>query len=249
MDEVGDLPIETQGKLVRFLQDETCRRIGDTGSYSSDIRLIASTSRNLEQEKNANRFRSDLYYRLNVVPVPMPALRDRTEDIPLLVEKIIQNLARTHGYIPRQFSSAAMMLLQAYEWPGNIRQLRNILEWVMIMKGPGAPTDQEIQIDDLPPEITGQGNNTGASGIDSGYARFLGLPLREAREKFEREYLQAQVERFHGNVSKTAQFVEMERSALHRKLKTLEIYANDRDNSAASTQEEENPPARTAISG
>jgi len=181
--------------------------------------VIASSTRDLSQELAEGRFREDLYYRLNVVPIAVPALRERREDIPLLVEFFTLQAGETTGHAPRTIAPDAMAALQAYEWPGNVRELRNIVERMLIM-APDGPSHQ-IGMDMLPGEVTGritETNNFPAQG------EIIGLPLRDARGVFEREYLIAQLDRFNGNISKTADFVGMERSALHRKLKSLGIH-------------------------
>jgi two-component system nitrogen regulation response regulator NtrX len=218
LDEVADMPPETQGKIVRVLQEQTFERVGGASLIQVDVRVVAATSRELSDEISAGRFREDLYYRLSVVPIAVPPLSARRDDIPALVEHFMARSARSSGLQERQIGDDAMALLQAYEWPGNVRQLRNVVEWLLIM----APGDEDgvIHAEDLPPEI----NSDAPAAIrgDNG-ERVMGLDLRSARETFEREYLFAQVNRFGGNISKTAEFVGMERSALHRKLKSLGI--------------------------
>lgn len=229
LDEVADLPVETQGRIVRMFQENTARNVGGGRPYEVDVRIVATTTQDIASFIEDGRFRSDLYYRLNVVPIHMPPLRERPGDIPLLAEAMMKEIAAEQGVRVFPFSASAMMALQTYSWPGNIRQLRNVLEWVAIM-GPVAP-DGAYHVDHLPPEIIGRDaaarDYGGAGALD-----FIGLTLREAREKFETDYLRAQVERFQGNISKTAQFVGMERSALHRKLKSLDIAANEKDHVA-----------------
>jgi two-component system nitrogen regulation response regulator NtrX len=184
---------------------------------------MAATNRDLRGEIDAGRFREDLFYRLNVVPMRMPALSERREDVPDLVTHFLARAAESAGLPRRTIGPDALAVLQSYDWPGNVRQLRNVIEWVMIMSGgePGAA----IRADMLPPELT-------ASAVPlaraDGSSEVMGLPLREAREVFERNYLTAQIGRFGGNISRTAQFVGMERSALHRKLKSLGIGDDDR---------------------
>jgi two-component system nitrogen regulation response regulator NtrX len=223
LDEVADMPLETQAKILRVLQDQTFTHVGGQVQIKADVRILAATSTNLTQCIEEGKFREDLYYRLNVVPVHVPSLRERMEDIPLLIEHFMtQNAAA--GLEKRSFSDGTMAALQTYSWPGNVRQLRNLIEWMMIM----APVNQDtpIQLEDLPPEIS----QIVPSSLKAEWGEdMISLPLREAREVFEREYLQAQVTRFGGNISKTAQFVGMERSALHRKLKSLNINSSDRE--------------------
>lgn len=218
LDEVADMPLQTQGKIVRALQEQTFQRLGGSQRIEVEVRVIASTNRNLLEEIAQGRFREDLYYRLNVVPISVPPLRQRREDIPLLARHFLKLSAEIAGLPMREFGDDALAALQTYDWPGNVRQLRNVVDWLLIM----APGDsrQPIRADMLPPEI-------GASApsvlqLDRG-DEMMSLPLREAREVFEREYLIAQVNRFGGNISRTANFIGMERSALHRKLKSLGV--------------------------
>ncbi len=218
LDEVADMPLETQGKIVRVLQEQSFARTGGTARITVDVRVIATTSRNLNTEMAASRFRQDLYYRLNVVPIEVPSLTARRDDIPLLFSHFAERAAAASGMPCRRLAEDALAALQAYDWPGNVRQLRNVAEWILIM-APGNGQDL-VRPDMLPPDIVA---NTPEPLRWDRSGEALGLPLREARERFEREYLIAQVDRFGGNVSRTAQFVGMERSALHRKLKTLGV--------------------------
>lgn len=223
LDEVADMPVETQGKIVRALQDQTFMRIGGNEQIKVDVRILASTVQNLLEATKTGAFREDLYYRLNVVPIQIPTLRERMEDIPGLIENFMDHNVKHVGLQKRTISASAMMALQAYNWPGNIRQLKNLIEWLMIM---GGSNPEAIQTEDLPPEIS---QTVPATLKTEWGADLISLPLREAREVFEREYLLSQVNRFGGNISKTAQFVGMERSALHRKLKSLNITTSERD--------------------
>jgi two-component system nitrogen regulation response regulator NtrX len=222
LDEVSDMPLETQGKIMRVLQEQRFIRVGGQNEIIADVRFIASTNRNLEKAIEEGRFRQDLYYRLNVVPVHVPPLRERTQDIQALLEYFVNEISEQSGLPPREFSPSALTAMQTYPWPGNIRQLRNVVEWAMIMN---ATHGQNIS--ELPPEITGQGSSQNAG--DSKPGNYMTMALRDAREVFEREYLQSQINRFGGNISRTAQFIGMERSALHRKLKSLNIINGDRD--------------------
>jgi two-component system, NtrC family, nitrogen regulation response regulator NtrX len=215
LDEVADMPAETQGKIVRALQDQTFNRVGG-GKVTVDVRVIASTSHELPLDIAGGRFREDLYYRLAVVPIAVPPLIERREDIPLLASHLMQRAATAARIAPRAFGDDALAALQSYDWPGNVRQLRNVIEWLLIMAA--GESHQPIRADMLPTEIGGAG--PGAARGDRA-AEMMSLPLREAREMFERDYLLAQVSRFGGNISRTAAFVGMERSALHRKLKSL----------------------------
>jgi two-component system nitrogen regulation response regulator NtrX len=234
LDEVGDLPLEIQAKILRVLQDQSFTHVDGVSQIKVDVRFIASTSRNLEEKIEEGKFREDLFYRLNVVPLSVPPIRDRKEDIPLFINHFM-SLQSTKSNIPeRTVSEGAMSALIGYSWPGNIRQLKNIVEWMMILGSSqaGAP----IQASDLPPEISG----TIHAALKGDWKEdMIGLPLREAREVFEREYLLAQIGRFSGNISRTAQFIGMERSALHRKLKSLHISTSDREESDAADNPDE----------
>lgn len=223
LDEVADMPLETQGRIVRVLQEQTFERVGGNTKVEVDVRVVATTGRDLSEEISADRFREDLFYRLNVVPITVPPLRERREDIPLLARHFMARFARIAGTIERTIGDDAMAVLQAHDWPGNVRQLRNVVEWLLIM----APSDikTSIRADMLPPEI----NDTAPAVLTSDRnEEIMGLSLREAREIFERNYLAAQVIRFGGNISRTAAFIGMERSALHRKLKSLGITNEER---------------------
>jgi two-component system nitrogen regulation response regulator NtrX len=223
LDEVADMPLETQGKIVRVLQDQTFERVGGDRRVEVDVRVIASTNRDLTQRIAEGRFREDLFYRLNVVPLTVPALKDRREDIPALVRHFILRAAEGAGLPSRRFGEDAIATLQAYQWPGNVRQLRNVIDWILIM-APGGYNDP-VRAEMLPPDI-GSISPSGPGG-EAG-AEMMSLSLREARGLFERQYLEAQVSRFGGNISRTAGFVGMERSALHRKLRSLGISTSER---------------------
>ena len=216
LDEVADMPLETQGKIVRVLQEQIFERVGGTTRVEVDVRVVAASTADLAEEIDAGRFREDLFYRLNVVPIEVPPLKKRPDDIPLLAQHFMERAATATGRPHREVNADALAVLQAYSWPGNVRELRNVIERLLIM----APDDpsKSIGIDMLPPEINA---DTPVSGNMAGKMEIMGLPLRDAREIFEREYLMAQVTRFGGNISKTAKFIGMERSALHRKLKSL----------------------------
>ena len=223
LDEVSDMPLETQGKIVRALQDSTFERVGGSSRIKVDVRVLSTTNKDLHAEISAGRFREDLYYRLAVVPVKVPALKERREDVPLLAEFFLSRSAESSGMPARELSADAIAALQAYDWPGNVRQLRNLMDWLLIM-APGGPGDA-IRADMLPPEI---GAGAPALLTIDPTADIMGLPLREARDLFETQYLQAQLMRFGGNISRTAQFVGMERSALHRKLKQLGVNSDEK---------------------
>ena len=223
LDEVADMPLETQGKIVRVLQEQTFDRVGGGKRVEVDVRVMATTNRDLATEIAAGRFREDLFYRLNVVPLRLPALRDRREDIPILANHFMYRAAQSAGLPARPIGEDAMVALQAYDWPGNVRQLRNVMDWLLIM-APGDPREP-IRADMLPLEI---GAITPAVLRWEKSSEIMTLPLRDAREVFEREYLLAQVTRFSGNISRTAAFVGMERSALHRKLKLLGVNSDEK---------------------
>jgi len=228
IDEVADMPLETQGKVLRVLVEQKFQRIGGSRKVHVDVRIVSSTSRELETEMNAGRFREDLFHRLNVVPLKVPSLAERREDIPQLVRYFVTQIASSSGLAPRQIGDDAIAVLQSHDWPGNVRQLRNNIERLMIMSDGDA--DAMITADMLPEEI---GRSTPLSSDRMGSERLMSLPLRDAREIFEREYLVAQINRFGGNISRTAEFVGMERSALHRKLRALGVNSSDRNNSDA----------------
>jgi two-component system nitrogen regulation response regulator NtrX len=223
LDEVSDMPLETQGKIVRALQDQTFERIGGSSRVKVDVRVLATTNKDLQAEIAGGRFREDLFYRLAVVPLKVPSLKERREDIPDLARYFLARSVEVSGMPGRDLSADALTALQAYEWPGNVRQLRNLMDWLLIM-APGG-TAEPIRAEMLPPEI-GQGAPA-LLNFEAG-ADVMGLPLREARDMFETQYLQAQLLRFGGNISRTAGFVGMERSALHRKLKQLGVNSEDR---------------------
>ena len=223
LDEISEMDIRLQAKLLRAIQEREIDRVGGSHPVRIDIRVLATSNRKLEEEARAGRFREDLYFRLNVVNLRLPPLRERLEDIPLLARHFMIRSAETAGLPVREYGEDAMAALQAYDWPGNVRQLRNVVDWLLIMST-GDPKEP-IRADMLPPEI-GAITPTVLKWDKGG--EIMGLPLREAREVFEREYLLAQVTRFGGNISRTAAFVGMERSALHRKLKSLGVHGSDK---------------------
>jgi len=218
LDEVADMPRETQAKILRVLVDQNFQRVGGSSRVHVDVRIISSTSRDLAEAITEGRFREDLFHRLSVVPIRVPSLAERREDIPELVQYFLEMSATIMGVAPRRVGPDAMAVLQSHDWPGNIRQLRNNVERLMIL-ALGDP-NAEISASMLPAEV-GALVPTVPSGI--GGEKLLSLPLREAREAFERDYLVAQISRFGGNISRTAEFIGMERSALHRKLKSLGV--------------------------
>ncbi len=223
LDEVADMPLETQGKIVRALQEQGFERVGGATRVKVDVRVVATTNRDLQAEIAAGRFREDLYYRLAVVPLKMPALRDRREDVPALARHFMARSGETSGMPPRELAEDALAAMQAYDWPGNVRELRNLIDWLLIM-APGEGRDT-IKAEMLPPQV---GAAAPAMLKLDRSSEIMTLPLREARELFEKQYLEAQLLRFGGNISRTANFVGMERSALHRKLKFLGVHAEDR---------------------
>jgi two-component system nitrogen regulation response regulator NtrX len=224
IDEVADMPLTTQAKILRVLTDQSFQRVGGTRAIKVDVRVVSATARDLAAEIQAGRFREDLYYRLNVVPVRLPPLSERREDIPHLAEFFLARLATERRVKTPVMSPDAIAALQAYDWPGNVRQLRNIVERTLIL----APANAHecIDLEHLPPELTAE---PARLLPDQAARSIMGTPLREAREAFEREYLKVQIRRFSGNISRTAAFIGMERSALHRKLKALGIAEHDRD--------------------
>ena len=223
LDEISDMPLETQGKILRVLQEQTFQRVGGSRHIKVEVRVIASTSRDLQVEIAGKRFREDLFYRLNVVPLRVPSLNERRDDIPLLIHHFLGSATAMSGLVPRELSSDALAVLQTCDWPGNVRQLRNVIDWILIMAPGGSNTP--VNSDMLPAELLMQ---TPTALRPKNGAEMMGLPLREAREMFEKQYLERQVTRFGHNISRTASFVGMERSALHRKLKTLGITGDDR---------------------
>lgn len=216
-DEICDLPLETQGKIVRAVNEQRFRRVGGNTEVVVDVRVISASSRDLAAEISAGRLREDLYYRLGVVPLTMPPLAQRREDIPLLAKHFTALVAKRLGVLPFKISDEVLAAMQGYSWPGNVRQIHNVIETMLIL----APNDRNepIDLDLLPAEI----NNVTRSGDETEMDTLMGLPLRGAREEFERAYLVTQLHRFDGNVSRVASFIGMERSALHRKLKALNI--------------------------
>jgi two-component system nitrogen regulation response regulator NtrX len=216
IDEVADMPLETQAKVLRVLVDQTFQRVGGTKKVRVDVRVVSSTSRDLGDMIANGIFREDLYHRLSVVPIRVPALTERREDIPELIEHFVRQFSLASGQPHRRFAEDAQAILQTQDWPGNVRQLRNNVERVMILAA-GEP-GSDITAAMLPADV-GSSLAPGTGGF--GGEHLLALPLREAREAFERDYLTAQMARFGGNISRTASFVGMERSALHRKIKLL----------------------------
>jgi len=216
IDEIADMPRETQNKILRVLVDQTFQRVGGSTKVSVDVRIISSTARNIEAEIAAGKFREDLFHRLSVVPIRVPALAERRDDIPLLIDHFMDQISQATGLPKRKIGADALAVLQSHDWPGNVRQLRNNVERLMILAG-GEP-EAVISASMLPQDV---GSMVPSMPAGNGGEHLMGMPLREAREAFEREYLKAQISRFNNNISRTAEFVGMERSALHRKLKAL----------------------------
>jgi two-component system nitrogen regulation response regulator NtrX len=214
LDEVCDMPLETQGRILRVLVEQRFRRVGGGRDVQVDVRVVSSTSRDLREEIAAGRFREDLFHRLSVVPIRVPGLAERREDIAELVDYFMERISTTQGLPKRILGEDAIATLQVHAWPGNVRQLRNNIERLLILAS-GDPSEV-ITAEMLPAEV----NAAGAAG-SVGPERIIALSLRDAREVFEKEYLNAQIMRFGGNISRTAAFIGMERSALHRKLKSL----------------------------
>lgn len=234
LDEVADMPLDTQAKILRVLVDQQFQRVGGTSRVSVDVRIVSSTARDLETEIAAGRFREELYHRLNVVPITVPGLEERRADIPALADAFIERFNEADGLPRRTLSEEAAALLQTMQWPGNARQLRNVIERVLIL----GPDSGEIAASELPgnrPEEAGENRVVLAGTITQ-------MPLREAREMFEREYLLTQINRFGGNISRTANFVGMERSALHRKLKSLSVVTATKAGARIATVETPTEP-------
>ncbi len=234
-DEVGDMPLGTQSKILRVLTEQQFTRVGGSDKVRVDLRVISSTTRDLPSEIRAGRFRQELFDRLNVVPIVVPPLADRREDIPELTRYFVEWFHRSQGLPARPLSGEAEAMLQTMPWPGNIRQLRNVIERVLILGEGGGPIEAR-EIPGLEP--TSQGGGGGGDGMVLGGA-VATLPLREAREMFEREYLLTQINRFGGNISRTANFVGMERSALHRKLKSLGVVTGSKNGGRGAHFEDE----------
>ena len=220
-DEVADMPVGTQSKILRVLVDQQFLRVGGNDNVTVDLRVISSTNKDLEQAIEAETFRQELFHRLNVVPIQVPPLEKRSEDIPVLADHFISEFNSAQGLPKRELSEDASALLQTMIWPGNVRQLKNIVERVLILGDGSGP----IEAHELP-GLEETKNDEGRVILSGALAA---LPLREARESFEREYLLTQINRFGGNISRTANFVGMERSALHRKLKSLGVVTSSKE--------------------
>ncbi|HAO58364.1 MAG TPA: sigma-54-dependent Fis family transcriptional regulator, partial [Alphaproteobacteria bacterium] len=222
-DEICDLPLETQGKIVRAVAEQRFRRVGGNQEVTVDVRVISASSKDLASEIAAGNVREDLYYRLGVVPLSMPALSERREDIPHLARHFVDMISRRTGLGRIKLSDEVLAAMQGYFWPGNVRQMLNTIENMLIMAPPDR--DQPVGLEGLPAEIQNVSPGQDVSGMEA----LMALPLRESREAFETQYMRVQLARFDGNVSRMAGFVGMERSALHRKLKSLDVVMEPRD--------------------
>ncbi|MBL41623.1 MAG: sigma-54-dependent Fis family transcriptional regulator [Rhodospirillaceae bacterium] len=224
IDEVADMPMETQGRILRVLQDQSFYRVGGTTEVTVDIRVVSASSKDLFNQISEGKFREDLFHRLSVVPIKIPPLSERREDIPILAKSFMESTAQSIGFAPRIMSEDSIAVLQSRNWSGNVRELRNLIERLLIM-APGNSEEpikpEMIPVDDIA--------DNSQSFRHSGNGEVIAMPLKKAREFFEREYLITQISRFGGNISKTAEFVGMERSALHRKLKSLGISSSLRN--------------------
>ena len=229
IDEIAEMPLNTQAKLLRVLQEQCFERIGGTHPVKLDVRIIATSSKDVLAEIKLGSLRQDLYYRINVVPFKVPALKDRRDDIPALAEYFMQRASEMNGLPARKIAPEALAVLQAYDWPGNVRQLKNLVEWLLIMAQGDAETPINAAM--LPQEVF---SNDALAATNELTTNMIAMPLREARELFEKHYLTAQVNRFGGNISKTSLFIGMERSALHRKLKLLGLHSDEKAESMAS---------------
>lgn len=234
-DEVADMPLGTQSKILRVLVDQQFQRVGGSDKIKVDLRVVSSTNKDLDAEIEAGTFRQELYHRLNVVPVAVPSLADRREDIPLLAGHFIAQFNEAQGLPLRELTDEAVALMQTMLWPGNVRQLKNLVERVLILGDGSGP----IEAKDLPREEE-KPQEEGRVVLSGALAT---LPLREAREAFEREYLLTQINRFGGNISRTASFVGMERSALHRKLKSLGVVTSNKAGARVAHVESEEEEA------
>jgi two-component system nitrogen regulation response regulator NtrX len=220
IDEIADMPRETQSRILRVLVDQNFQRVGGTTRVHVDVRILSSSSRDLAAEIAGGRFREDLFHRLSVVPIRVPSLSERREDVPELIDFFMDQISSATGLARRRIAGDALAVLQTHDWPGNVRQLRNNVERLMILAT--GDVDGEVTAEMLPSEV---GALVPTTPNGAGGEKLMSLPLRDAREIFEREYLLAQIARFSGNISRTAEFIGMERSALHRKLKSLGIGA------------------------
>ena len=215
LDEVGDMSLKTQSKLLRTLDEQRFTPVGSEEPITVDARVIASTNKDLEEEISRGNFREDLFYRLNVIPFFVPALRERKEDIPLLARYFLKELAATYGRRPREITDDAIEVLMRYAWPGNVRELRNVIERIVIMN----PTTTRFERKHLPPLVYRDGSRRMPKSDFS--------TLHQARDAYERDYILKKLDENHGNVSRTAEVLGLERSHLYRKMKTLGITAKE----------------------
>ena len=222
-DEICDLPLQTQAKLVQAIQDQSFYKIGSNKKISVDVRIISASNNNLIEFIKEGTLREDLFYRLSVAPIEVPPLNKRSEDIADLIVHFLNLLARDFGNNTLKLSSETLVILKNYDWPGNVRQLKNILEWLNIMYG--KHKNFIITPLHLPPEILGHNKEDENDDISNQ----LSLSLKDARKIFEKKYLKEQLKRFKGSIAKTSTFIGMDRSALHRKLKELDIDINNFD--------------------
>ena len=224
VDEVADMPLETQAKILRVLVDQTFQRVGGAKKIRVDVRIISSSARNLQDRIAAQVFREDLYHRLAVVPLTVPGLADRREDIPQLAEHFSRSFCSASGQVLKRFSDDALAMLQTRSWPGNVRELKNNIERILILTA-GEAGEEITASQSMQHEVSNGSSSFGGEQL-------LAMPLRDAREAFEKEYITGQLLRFGGNISRTAQFIGMERSALHRKLKSLGLASRDEETSS-----------------
>lgn len=225
MDEISDMPINSQAKILRVLTEQRFTRVGGNKKVQVDIRVLSSSSRDLMDAIEEGRFREDLYHRLNVVPLKVPSLAERRDDIPQLAAKFMETIASANGRANKKFNEEAMAAMQAYDWPGNVRQLKNVIEQVLILSH--EDSGNQISAKMLPINVLKGDKHVAPMDEEDSSSPLMASSLREARESFEREYLRIQIRRFSGNISKTASFIGMERSALHRKLKSLGLITTE----------------------
>ena len=215
IDEVTEIPLETQAKILRVLIDQKFRRVNGSKEINVNVRIISTSSKNIREEVDNGNFREDLYHRLNVVPIFLPPLKDRTEDIPFLLNYFSKKIAELNGISETKFDTN-FDLYYKYDWPGNVRELRNLVERISILSlNESANNVNQLVHDALTQRNVTKQNDT--------FENVYSYPIKQAREKFEKDYLTSQLKKHKGNISKTAEFIGMERSALHRKLKTLGI--------------------------
>lgn len=235
LDEVVDMPLETQGKILRVLQENKFEPVGSHKPINIDVRVMASTNKDIDEALKEGSFREDLLYRLNVVTLDLLALKERREDILLLAEHFLNHFGKQTGQTEKEISKEVQKVFKSYGWPGNVRQLKNVMEWITIMNNFDS-NQSVIEKEHLPPELGVKTAQTEEAQEGETAESYIDFPLREARESFEKRYLTDQVRRFDGNISQTAEFIGMERSALHRKLKSLDISVHDNQNGKGESQ-------------